>query len=221
MLSPLTLQPNVSCVNITAMPKPAYHHGDLKSALVTTALAAVEQGGAESVSLRDLAQTLGVSRAAPYRHFADRDALLAAVAAKGFEALIEVYEQALDGSGSGRQRLRNGLAGYLEFAGRRPGLHALMFESDFLRRRPPPAVLIGPADRAYALLWRALEHAFPGASTAWVRGRTVTMLSTVVGYRVLDHVGRFRPHMIEPLASEDLLDAVLEAAIGPAPDAND
>ncbi len=72
------------------MDKPAYHHGDLKSALITAALAAVEQDGPDAVSLRDLAQSLGVSRAAPYRHFADRDALLAAVAAQGFEDLAVV-----------------------------------------------------------------------------------------------------------------------------------
>ena len=218
MLSALTLSCNVSCVNIRAVDRSAYHHGDLKSALVAAAITAVEQGGAEGISLRDLAQSLGVSRAAPYRHFADRDALLAEVAAKGFEDLIEVYERALAGPGSGRERLRAGLVGYLDFARRRPGLHALMFESDFLRRNPPPAVLVGPADRAYRLLWRALEQAFPVANAAWVRAHTVTMLSTVVGYRVLDNVGRFRPHMIEPLTANDLLDVVLEAAIGPPPD---
>jgi AcrR family transcriptional regulator len=200
------------------MDKPAYHHGDLKSALIAAALAAVEQGGPDAVSLRDLAQSLGVSRAAPYRHFADRDALLAAVAARGFEDLIVVYETAHAGPGDGRERLRQGIIGYLEFARRRPGLHALMFDSDLLQRNPPPQVLIGPADRAYRLLWRGLEAAFPGAEKAWIRARTVTMMSTMVGYQLLDNVGRFRPHMIEPLAHEDLLGAVLEAAIGLGPD---
>jgi AcrR family transcriptional regulator len=199
------------------MDKPAYHHGDLKSALITAALAAVEQDGPDAVSLRDLAQSLGVSRAAPYRHFADRDALLAAVAARGFEDLAVVYETALAGPGDGRERLRQGLINYLAFAERRPGLHALMFESDFLRRKPPPRVMIGPADRAYEVLWEALQGAFPGADPLWVRKRTVTMLSTVVGYRVLDNVDRFKPHMVDPLTSADLLDAVLEAAIGEGP----
>ena len=199
------------------MDKPAYHHGDLKGALMTAALAAVEQGGPEAVSMRDLAQSLGVSRAAPYRHFADRDALLAAVAATGFEELIVVYETALAGPGDGRERLRRSLVDYLEFARLRPGLHALMFESDFLQRKPPPAVIIGPADRSYQQLRQALEGAFPGAEPVWIRARTVTMLSTVVGYRVLDHVGRFKPHMIAPLTSAELLDAVLEAAIGEGP----
>jgi AcrR family transcriptional regulator len=199
------------------MDKPAYHHGDLKSALIAAALVAVERGGPDVVSLRDLAQSLGVSRAAPYRHFADRDSLLAAVAAKGFEELAVVYETALAGPGDGRQRLRQGLVNYLAFAARRPGLHALMFESDFLRRKPPPRVMIGPADRAYELLWEAVEGAFPGADPVWVRARAATMLSTVVGYRVLDNVGRFKPHMVEPLTPADLLDAVLEAAIGQGP----
>jgi AcrR family transcriptional regulator len=216
MLSALTLCSNVSCVNIHAMDKPAYHHGDLKSALITAALAAVENGGPEAVSLRDLAQSLGVSRAAPYRHFPDRDALLAAVAARGFEDLIVVYETALAGPGDGRERLRQGLIGYLDFAGRRPGLDALMFESDLLRGLPP-AVLLGPAERAYQLLWRAVEGAFPTADVRWVRARTVTMLSTVVGYQALANVDRFRPHMIAPLTQGDLLDAVLEAAIGQGP----
>ena len=113
------------------MDKPAYHHGDLKSALISAALAAVEQNGPDAVSLRDLAQSLGVSRAAPYRHFADRDALLAAVAAKGFEELCVVYETALAGPGDGRQRMRQSLVDYLEFARRRPGLRG---------RRPLPAL---------------------------------------------------------------------------------
>lgn len=201
------------------MEKTAYHHGDLANALVAAALAMVEQNGPEAVSLRDLAQSLGVSRAAPYRHFADRDALLAAVSARGFEALIQVYEAALAGPGDGRARLRRALADYMAFARRRPGLHALMFESDFLARNPPPAVLIPPANAAYELLWRALEAVFPAADPVWIKRRTVTMLSTVVGYQVLDAVGRFKPFMIEPLTRGDLVEAVLDAAIGPPPEA--
>ena len=119
----------------------AYHHKDLKNALINAALAVVERDGSEAVSLRELAAQVGVSRAAPYRHFADRDALLAAVAARGFEDLCAIYMAALAGSGTGRERLRAALVAYLDFARRRQGLHALMFKSDFLGRTPPPAVL--------------------------------------------------------------------------------
>ena len=87
MLSALTLRDDCDRVQHRVVDKPAYHHGDLRNALIAAALAAVEQDGPDAVSLRDLAQNLGVSRAAPYRHFEDRDALLAAVAARRFEVL--------------------------------------------------------------------------------------------------------------------------------------
>jgi AcrR family transcriptional regulator len=217
MLSALTLPLNVSCVNIRRMEKAAYHHGDLRNALMEAALAALERDGPDAVSLRELAAEVGVSRAAPYRHFPDRDALLAAVAAKGFEDLVGVYEKALGGPGDGRVRLKRALRGYMAFARSRPGLHALMFESDFLARTPPPEVMLGPANRAYELLWEGLRAAFPGAGETWIKARTVTMLSTQVGYLVLDNVGRFKPFMIEPLKRDDLIEIVLEAAIGAPP----
>jgi AcrR family transcriptional regulator len=194
----------------------AYHHKDLKNALINAALAVVERDGPDAVSLRELAAQVGVSRAAPYRHFADRDALLAAVAARGFEDLCAVYSVALVGAGTGRERLRATLVAYLDFAIRRHGLHALMFKSDFLGRTPPPAVLIPPANRAYELLWDGVRGAFPRASDTWVKARTVTMMSTVVGFLVLDESGRFKPFMIAPMTREDLVQAVLEAAIGKA-----
>jgi AcrR family transcriptional regulator len=134
--------------------------------LIAEALAVVEKKGPEAISLRGLAEVLGVSHSAPYRHFPDRDALLAAVAAKGLTALIEVYETALNSRGNGRTRLRKALHGYVEFARSRPGLHALMFETDFLGRVPPPEPMIAPANRAYTLLRRGVAKAFPDAPTA-------------------------------------------------------
>jgi AcrR family transcriptional regulator len=198
------------------MEQRAYHHKDLKNALINAALAVVERDGPGAVSLRELAAQVGVSRAAPYRHFADRDALLAAVAARGFEDLCAIYAVALAGSGTGRERLRASLVAYLDFARHRHGLHALMFKSDFLGRTPPPAVLIPPANRAYELLWEGVRGAFPRASDTWVKARTATMMSTVVGFLVLDESGRFKPFMIAPMTREDLVHAVLEAAIGKA-----
>src|SRR5260221_13488611 len=62
----------------------AYHHGDLRDALVQAALSDAEQGGPEAISIKALAKKLGVSQPAPYRHFADREALLEAVIAEAF-----------------------------------------------------------------------------------------------------------------------------------------
>jgi AcrR family transcriptional regulator len=192
--------------------KDGYHHGDLRNALITAALAAVEQDGPDAVSLRDLAQGLGVSRAAPYRHFEDRDALLAAVAAQGFEDLNIGYETALAAPGDGREKLRRASRVYLDFAKRRPGLFKLMFDSDLLGRDRPPAVLIGPADRAYHLLWRAMEDAYPDADERTIKARTITMWSTVYGFIALDRARRFKPFMKGPLSDDEMVEEVIEAA---------
>jgi len=195
------------------MDKPAYHHGDLANALIAAALEAVEQDGPDAVSLRDLAQSLGVSRAAPYRHFEDRDALLAAVAARGFEDLNVGYEAALAVEGAGREKLRAAGGVYMDFARRRPGLFRLMFESDFLGRDQPPAVLIGPADKAYHLLWRAMEAACPDADERTIKARTVTVWSTIYGYIALNRAGRFKGFMLGPLSEGEVEKAVIEATL--------
>ena len=196
------------------MTKSTYHHGALADALVGAALALVEQDGADAISMRDLAQSLGVSHGAPYRHFADRDDLLAAVAAQGFADLIADYEAALAGPGDGRARLEAVNRAFFGFATRRLNLYRLMFESDFLNRTPPPPVLLQPAETAYRLLWRAVAGAYPEANETEVKRRTVIMVSTAHGFLSLDGVGRFRPFMYEPLSRDELIEAVLRAAMG-------
>jgi len=197
------------------MSKDSYHHGDLARTLVEAAAAAVDRGGPEAVSLRDLAQSLGVSRAAPYRHFADREDLLAAVAVQGFDDLNAAYETALASPGDGRARLYALNRAYFDFAVRRPGMHRLMFDSGLLTRAHPPAALREPADKSYRLLWRAVEGAYPDLDAKAVRARTITMWSTVYGFLALNTAGRFQPFMIEPLTLDEIVDAVLQAAMGP------
>jgi AcrR family transcriptional regulator len=190
-----------------------YHHGDLRNALIERALAIVEQGGDEAVSLRELAAELGVSRAAPYRHFPDRDALMAAVAARGFEDLNVVYEAALRSPGTPVDHLRETARVYFDFARRRPGLFKLMFESDLLTRKEPPAVLIGPADRSYHLLWELVREVYPAADDKEIKARTLTMWSTVYGFLALQRSNRIKPFMVAPLTDAEIEEAVLRAAL--------
>jgi len=109
---------------------PAYHHGDLRNALLREALSA---DSLESMSLRQLAARLGVSAAAVYRHFDGRDALLAALAAQGFDALHRVFAEAFPigeppvGPRQARDRLRRLGEAYLGFATAEPALWRLMF----------------------------------------------------------------------------------------------
>src|ERR1700745_4165250 len=76
----------------------AYHHGDLRAALIAAARQVLETARPEAITLKSLAHRLGVSQPAPYRHFANRDALLAAVAADGFERFRDALVAARDGA---------------------------------------------------------------------------------------------------------------------------
>jgi len=194
--------------------KAAYHHGDLANALIEAATKVVERDGPEALSLRDLAAQLGVSRAAPYRHFADRDALLAAVALRGFETLTAIYQTAHDAPGDGRARLRESMRRYIGFAQSQPGLHRLMFEGGVLAHSTAPPGLAG-AERVYQVLWGTLRSAYPDADESWLKRKRVTMLSVVVGFLVLDAGNRFPREWAAPLTEGDLIEAVLDAAVGP------
>lgn len=98
--------------------KPAYHHGDLRVALLRSASELLEKQGPEAIVLREVARQAGVSHNAPYRHFESREALLAALAAEGFSAFAARMAAA-----AGPQM---GEA-YVGFAMERPQLFRLMF----------------------------------------------------------------------------------------------
>ena len=190
-----------------------YHHGALKPALLTAALEALEQDGVEQVSLRDLSARLGVSRMAAYRHFADKEDLLASVAALGFERLGDRYAAALAGPGDGRARLRAVVRACFAMGAERPGLFRLMFASEFLKRPQPPAVLASPAARAYGLLRKAVAGAYPEADDRQVKAATLVLQSICQGYLTLRASGRFRVGMNEGMSLEEGEAAVVKAAV--------
>ena len=115
----------------------AYHHGNLRSALVAEAAAMIAEGGLASVTMRAIGQRLGVSRAAPYRHFADKAALLVAVAAAGFERLGESLAAA-DAPGPSVERFRRMGEEYVRFALENPAQYRLMYGEGALARDDAP-----------------------------------------------------------------------------------
>lgn len=187
-----------------------YHHGDLKAALVRAGLAAVAASGPEAVSLRDLAQSLGVSRAAPYRHFADRKALLAALAAEGFTQLRAAYDQALSHAADPQAALR-GLAGaYLSLALTKPGLFRVMFEAD-----APGAAVNAAVQSVYDVFAAAVARADPAADARTLRLRTVVGWSALHGFVALLQSRRLRGPMIEPLTETEMVEAVIAQTLAP------
>src|SRR6202048_2097948 len=103
-----------------------YHHGDLRAACLNAALELLEEGGSNPLSLRAVARRAGVSSAAPYRHYADRDALLSAVAAVGYRELAG-YLAAAHPSPSTPEDLAAVAVAYVQFALEHPALFRTMF----------------------------------------------------------------------------------------------
>jgi AcrR family transcriptional regulator len=103
-----------------------YHHGDLRAACLNAALELLEEGGTTALSLRAVARRAGVSPAAPYRHYADREALVSAVAAVGYRDLAERLARAHPAPSTPEQLAGVGVA-YVQFALERPALFRMMF----------------------------------------------------------------------------------------------
>jgi AcrR family transcriptional regulator len=104
----------------------SYHHGDLKAALVESAVEILRKEGLEALTLRAVARKAGVTQAAPYRHFADRRALMAAVAEVGFQRLQQAMLAAMQGA-QGRLGLKGVALGYIRFALENEAEYRLMF----------------------------------------------------------------------------------------------
>jgi len=106
----------------------SYHHGNLRAELLDTAIRQLRETGAEDLSLRALARAIGVSQTAPYRHFADKGELLAAMATRGYRELLAALRQAGEAAGDCPQEQLAAFAhAYVDYAAGNPQLFKLMF----------------------------------------------------------------------------------------------
>ncbi|MET9288399.1 TetR/AcrR family transcriptional regulator [Nocardia beijingensis] len=140
--------------------KSGYHHGDLRAALLSTAMEMLEAG--EPFSLRAVARRAGVSPTAPYRHFKDRDALESALAVEGFRDLLADLGEGRNPPASLADLAEFAVA-YVAFALRRPALFRVMFgkpcdDADDER--------VKAADALHELLADALDQVFPEADAS-------------------------------------------------------
>ena len=147
-----------------------YHHGDLRRAIVKAALEILRETQSLEFSLRDLARRAGVSHNAPYKHFADKRELLAAVSAAGFEMLTKRMAHKTAGLSNSREQLFAMLRAYIDYGVENPALYNLMFGGylggpDHSR----PAIELAEAEKTKALLAGVivaggLGHAIPDTS---------------------------------------------------------
>jgi AcrR family transcriptional regulator len=128
-----------------------YHHGDLQRALLEEALRTIQTDGVEQLTLRAVGETLGVSRTALYRHFSDKQALLAAVGREGFRMLRLALTEAWEQRGRGRDGFEAMGLAYVQFAVSHPAHYRVMF-GRFVESCSKDADFIQEATAAFQVL---------------------------------------------------------------------
>jgi AcrR family transcriptional regulator len=192
-----------------------YHHGDLRRALLAAALALAERGGPAAVSLREVARRAGVSTAAPYHHFPERGAVLAALAEEGYARLLDALQAAREAS---RRRVPSARVtalaeAYLRFAAEQPTYYAIMFLPEIADPKQHP----GPhrdGQRCLALIVALLRDVDPRRSDAEALEIAILLWSAVHGFATLwngaafRHHPRFRSHAVLPASVAQRLGAL-------------
>lgn len=191
-----------------------YHHGNLREALLAAGERALETTGAADLSLRELAREVGVSHAAPRRHFADRQALLDALALNGFQQLGAALDGALTHAGTDFAGRMLALArAYVGFATTRPALIDLMFASKHQAGSPPE--LAEAADRAFA---SALAVIVDGQDAGEVIGGDPERLAKIAFALLQGLVALVNNDLLDGLPPDALLDeAAQRMLLGFAP----
>jgi AcrR family transcriptional regulator len=126
------------------------HHGDLRNALEQATLELVDERGAHGFTLAEASRRAGVSVAAPYKHFADKDALLAELARKGYEQQYDRFAAAMSGESDPVEQLAAFAAAYVQFAADSKALFDITFGAGLKKRLYPELARAG--DRVLALL---------------------------------------------------------------------
>ncbi|SOX51381.1 TetR/AcrR family transcriptional regulator [Mycobacterium ahvazicum] len=179
-----------------------FHHGNLRAVLLDQAQAVLREGGLDALSLRELAREAGVSHAAPRKHFADRDALLDALAERGFDQLAErIGDAAAREPADFRRALHAVASAYLEFAVAEPALLDLMFAAKV--NNPSDAVRNAFVNHMAALLRiisRGVDAGVYAASD--VERLTLVLSASVQGIGGLVTSGRITESQSEALVGD-------------------
>ena len=158
----------------------AYHHGDLRNGLLEAARGILEEQDLSALTLRAVARRAGVSHAAPYRHFANHEALLAELGLEGFAELRQYIQEAGKVGGPESDRIANIGAAYMRFVAKRPAVARLMFGPQLPHREKFPA--LGTAAEAIGTeIGAALSDPTLGLAVwAAVHGLAMLVLENVI-----------------------------------------
>ncbi len=191
MLTPsrcCTTDPDAVKIEHVAKRRATYHHGDLRRSLIDAALGLIaRRGGTGEVTLRATARAAGVSHNAPYSHFADKSALLAAVAVEGFHMLAAALREARAGRDDPEERfVQTGLA-YLRFVHDHRSHIAVMFGTEIAKSRT--AELQEAANATFQII-KDLAHDAGVADVVTARKRGIEVWAFTHGLAVLTRDGQ-------------------------------
>jgi AcrR family transcriptional regulator len=179
-----------------------YHHGNLRAALLAQAEQTLRQHGLDGLSLRELARQIGVSHAAPRRHFADRQALLDALAESGFARLGAELRGAAERAGEDYEaRLRATNLAYVRFAVNDAALLELMFAG---KHREQAGALHEAADRAFLVILQLIEEGQAGDALEPGDPERIGLLlfATMQGIAALVTAGMVAPEQVDSLVAD-------------------
>lgn len=202
-------------------PRAPYHHGDLRNALVTSAVRLIEEGGPGAFSLREAARDVGVSANAAYRHFVDKAALMGAAAADGHARLARAMRQGMDQAAAQATDARPSIArfkaagrAYVGFATEHPALFSLMFGEEGAACERHEAA--DPSDETpWTLLGAALDALVADGLLAPERRAGAEMKAWVVVHGLASlTLARLTEGTEDPEALESLLDFTVMGLCG-------
>jgi AcrR family transcriptional regulator len=197
MLSRPTLSAKLRCVH-----ERPYHHGNLRTALLAAAQRTVRERGVQDLSLRELAREVGVSHAAPRRHFPNRQALLDALAQDGFARLGAELQRAVDGAEEDfPARLRATAAAYVRFATRDAALLELMFAG---KHQEESGALHDAAQRAFSIMLELIEQGQADGVVQHGEPERVglVLFATMQGIAALVTRGMVGPEQVDELVTD-------------------
>jgi AcrR family transcriptional regulator len=191
-----------------------YHHGDLRRALIETALGMLQKDKSWQFTLREVARRAGVSHTAPYRHFPDKAALLAELARVGFDKMGEQLTAAIQGNLSIDEQLIAIAKAYIKFGTSNPALYHLMFSADAGEKED-----VHLHERAMATLNVLITSLKRGQEDGTfkirpIQGQAAACFAMVHGLTMLAINGLLLPEKFGENSIESALATLLEGLVG-------